>query len=151
VEAIALREFKHPEQMRVQERIAKSVTANPDRFIEKYIKLPNSFSGKYVCSDLFKEVFPEYNSSREARGFFNTVVHNSAAVLASEQFKRLTSQRASEGMVLMFLTGVSGAGKTTHFLAAQKELGDKFYAVFEGRDRNRRLQKFHYPSKLVSL
>jgi hypothetical protein len=133
METIAAREFKHPKQMMVQERIIKAVTADPDSFIEKYIKLPNSFSGKYVCADLFKEVFPEYNSSREARVFFNTVVHNSAAVLASEHFKRLTSQRAEHGMKIMFLTGVPGAGKTSYFLATQKELGDSFYAVFEGQ------------------
>jgi hypothetical protein len=54
-------------------------------------------------------------------------------VLASEQFKRLTSQRAGYGMAIMFLTGVPGAGKTSYFLAAQKQLGDSFYAVFEGQ------------------
>jgi hypothetical protein len=133
METIALREFTNPDQMRVQERIVKAVLANPDRFIEKYIKLPNSFGGKYVCADLFKEVFPEYNSSRETRGYFNTVVHNSAAVLASEQFRRLTDKKAEYGMKIMFLTGVPGAGKTSYFLAAQKQLGDSFYAVFEGQ------------------
>jgi hypothetical protein len=133
VETIVLREFKLSEQTRVQERIVKSVTANPDSYIEKYINLPNSFGGRYVCADLFKEVFPEYNSSREARGFYNTVVHNSAAVLASEHFRRLTSKRAEYGMKILFLTGVPGAGKTSYFLAAQKQLGDSFYAVFEGQ------------------
>jgi hypothetical protein len=119
--------------MKVQEKIVKSVTANPDYFIGKYIKLPNSFGGKYVCADLFKEVFPEYNSSRETRGYFNTVVHNSAAVLASEQFRRLADKKATESMTIMFLTGVPGAGKTTSFLVAQKEMGDTSYAVFEGQ------------------
>ncbi|MDR1160106.1 MAG: hypothetical protein LBK69_05715 [Syntrophomonadaceae bacterium] len=36
-------------------------------------------------------------------------------------------------MAIMFLTGVPGAGKTSYFLAAQKQLGDSFYAVFEGQ------------------
>ena len=77
-------------------------------------RFPQSFEGRYVCSDLFKETFPEFSASNEARGRYNNPLHNSAAVLASEQFRRRVRDASRpEQDTVIFLTGVPGAGKTT--------------------------------------
>ena len=89
LEPIRRNAYAQPDRSEVQERVAAAVESNPEIFIDRYSNDPRSFAGRYVCSDLFKETFPEYNASRETRDRFNAPVHNSAAVLASEQFRRV--------------------------------------------------------------
>ena len=89
----------------------------PSRSFRGISLIPQSFAGRYVCSDLFKETFPEFAASNEARGRYNNPLHNSAAVLASEQFRRMVQDPADPGRnTVIFLTGVPGAGKTTAVL-----------------------------------
>jgi hypothetical protein len=51
--------------------------------------MDQSLDGRYVSADLFKEAFEEYRVSKDSRNRYNTPVHNSAAVLASEYLRRL--------------------------------------------------------------
>ncbi len=98
------------EQAAMEEKFINRATEETESCIESYLRLPSSMNGHYISSDLFKEVFPEFIESMEARRKFATVVHNSAAVLANELFIRnARDERIKE---CVFLTGVPGAGKT---------------------------------------
>ena len=96
LESIRRREYPEADRNAVQEHVAKAVEADPEVFFARYRELPQSFDGRYVCSDLFKETFPEFSASNEARGRYNNPLHNSAAVLASEQFHGWCANRASQ-------------------------------------------------------
>jgi len=76
--------------------------------------MPDTFGGRYVCSDSFKETFPQYAASPDSRDRYNTPVHNAAAVLASEQYSRALLDGSDPARdTVLFLTGIPGAGKTS--------------------------------------
>ena len=132
-EEIRRNDYAEADRMRVQDEVARAVETNPDRFLAEYRAHPESFGGRYICADLFKETFPQYAQSKEARNRFNNPVHNSAAVLAAEQFRRTIADRSHpERDTLIFLTGSPGAGKTSTILNAG-ELAPNAKAVFEGQ------------------
>ncbi len=71
--------------------------------------------------------------SNEARGRYNNPLHNSAAVLASEQFRRRVQDASRpEQDTVIFLTGVPGAGKTTAILS-ENDLEANVRLVHEGQ------------------
>jgi hypothetical protein len=113
-----------------------SALAAPDRHIASYIQDARSFNGRYVCADLFKETFAIYASSKESKGRYNGAVHNSAAVLAAEQFRRmLADDLHPDRDKAIFLTGSPGAGKTSSILASG-ELDPDTRVIFEGQLSN---------------
>ena len=132
LEGIQRRPYPEADRNEVQERIASAIEADPEPFFSRYLADPQSFEGRYVCSDLFKETFPEFAASNEARGRYNNPLHNSAAVLASEQFWRMVQDPAyPERDAVIFLTGVPGAGKTTAVLD-NDELPAGVRLIYEG-------------------
>ncbi len=111
-----LKVFRHsyPEvdRMEAQERAADAVERDPEPFLGAYQKLPASHDGRYICSDLFKETFPEFAASPEGRARYNNPLHNSAAALAAEQLQRqIRKSEPAEQDTVIFLTGVPGAGR----------------------------------------
>lgn len=133
LEPIRRRGAQDPDRADVERRVIAAVEANPERFLAAYVRHPDSFGGRYVCSDLFKETFSEYAASKEARGRYNGVVHDSAAVLAAEQFRRIITDRSEPARdQAVFLTGIPGAGKTSSFLGAG-QLDPAARVVFEGQ------------------
>ena len=66
----------------------RAVEGDPERFLKRYVEHPESHDGRYISADLFKEMFDEFAQSKEARGRYNTPVHNAAAVLSAEQFRK---------------------------------------------------------------
>ena len=133
LEGIHRRPYPEADRNEVQERIASAIEADPEPFFANYLADPQSFEGRYVCSDLFKETFPEFSASNEARGRYNNPLHNSAAVLASEQFRRMVRDPAHpERDTVIFLTGVPGAGKTTAVLD-NAELPAGVRLIYEGQ------------------
>jgi hypothetical protein len=117
LEPIQRRVFPEPDRAEVQEIVARAVERDPDFFIERYRGLEQSFQGRYVCSDLFKETFEPYRVSRETRNRYNTPVHNAAAVLASEALRRLIAERDEpERDTVVLITGIPGAGKSSAVL-----------------------------------
>lgn len=133
LEPIRRRGAKDADRADVERRVIAAVEADPEHFLAAYVRHPESFGGRYVCSDLFKETFPEYTASREARGRYNGVVHDSAAVLAAEQFRRAIADRSEPARdQAVFLTGIPGAGKTSSFLGAG-QLDPAARVVFEGQ------------------
>lgn len=126
---IARRSFAEPDRSAAQEKAIADVTADPERFLRAYAEHKDSFGGRYVSADLFKEMLPVYSAAREARGRYNAPVHNAAAVLSAEQFNRTLAGAQPEGI---FLTGVPGSGKTTAALQGG-EIGTNLRFVFEGQ------------------
>ncbi len=136
LEPIVRRDFLQSDRAELQERIAKQVEREPETFLARYREDPRSFRGRYVNSDLMKETFEEYKESRETRNRYNTPVHNAAAVLASEQYRRVVSDDSEPGLNLaMYLTGVPGAGKTTYALRGG-QLPSNVRVLYEGQLAN---------------
>lgn len=134
MEGIVRRFYPEPDRNEVQESVAREVEADPESFFVRYAAHPQSFEGRYVCSDLFKETFPEFSASPAARARYNNPLHNTAAVLASEQFRRMVADPNAppEQDTVIFLTGVPGAGKTTAVLS-NDQLDPNVRVVYEGQ------------------
>ena len=133
LEGIKRRPYPEPDRNEVQERTASAIEGDPEPFFAQYAALPQSFEGRYVCSDLFKETFPEFSASPETRARYNNPLHNSAAVLASEQFRRMVEDASHpERDTVIFLTGVPGAGKTTTVLD-NDQLPSGVRVIYEGQ------------------
>src|SRR6476620_3049822 len=109
IEKIRRVNFEGEGRNEVQEEVAQAVEANPDEFIERFKVLPQSLGGRFISSDTFKETFEQYRESNESRNMFNSAVHNCAAVLASEQLRRVLQEKPEPGRDrVMLLTGVPG-------------------------------------------
>ena len=128
-------EYKEPDRSTVQEAVVRATQKDPQWFIEEYKRHPESFNGRYVAADLFKETFQEYAASKESRNRYNGPVHNSAAVLSAELFKQNIAKHAGSGKEVIFLTGMPGAGKTSSVLQGG-ELPPHVAMVFEGQMSN---------------
>jgi hypothetical protein len=143
LEPIRRREFSDPDRAEVQERVAHAVESGADSFLDRYARLEQSLGGRYISADLFKETFEPYNRSKETRNRYNTPVHNAAAVLASEQLRRVLAQPAEPGRdAVVLLTGIPGAGKTSAVLEhaeAAGELPRHAHAVYEGQMADRKV------------
>ena len=124
------RDFAAPERAAVQEEVIQSVKRNPEQFFERYQEVEQSYGGRFVNSDLFKETIPQYAASKESRFLYNAPVHNTAAVLAAEQLKRVLAQEKEPGKDAVYLvTGVPGAGKSTSL----QQVPSDAHAVYEGQ------------------
>lgn len=132
IEPIRRLPFNDSDRGGVQDDAIKAVEADPDALIAAYIADPKSHSGRYIAADLFKEHFPAFNESKDSRNRYNTPVHNSAAVLSAELFRRRLAADEPERDTVIFLTGVPGAGKTSSVLAGG-QLPDDCRLVFEGQ------------------
>jgi hypothetical protein len=136
LEPIHRRHFAQSDRAELQERVAVQVERDPETFLSRYLADPRSFGGRYVNSDLIKETFPEYSASPAARNRYNSPVHNAAAVLASEQFRRTVGDTADPRRTrALFLTGIPGAGKTTYVLRGG-ELPPDVRVLYEGQLAN---------------
>jgi hypothetical protein len=113
LEPIRPRKFEEADRAAVQDRAIAAVMADPEKLLAGYCADPRSFGGRYVNSDLMKEQFSDYAASPAARGRYDLAVHNPAAVLASEQFRRaIADTRDPSRTDAVFLTGMPGAGKS---------------------------------------
>ena len=108
-----------------------------ERLLKEYNKLSDSRNGRYVASDLFKELFPEFNQSKESRNYLNAVVHNSAAALSNAKFNEvLNRQDLKNKDTVVFLTGIPGAGKTTQISNFDITNNSNVKMIFEGQLSN---------------
>jgi hypothetical protein len=128
--------FSQADRQQVQDNAIAAVAADPERFIDAYKLDARSFGGRYVAADLFKEMFPAFSASKEARNRYNTPVHNTAAVLSAELFSKNLAAPAEPGRdSVYFLTGSPGAGKTSMVLT-QNVMPDNAHMIFEGQLSN---------------
>ncbi len=139
LEEIVRRQFAEPDRALVQDQVIAMVQADLEGLLEAYAGLPGSFGGRYVNSDMAKELFRAYAESRETRGRYDAAVHNAAAVLAAEQFRRQIVDLSDPDRIgALFLTGMPGAGKSTALMTGYRSLGSEQFApgqrvVFEGQ------------------
>ena len=133
LDPIQRRPISDPLRAEFQERVARAVETDPEPFLASYQAHPDTHGGRYVAADMMKEVFPEFSASREGRTAYNIPLHNSAAVLASEQFRRAVADTSHpERDTAIFLTGVPGAGKTSAILD-NNQLQRNVRVVYEGQ------------------
>ena len=105
MEAITTRGFTDPVRIEAEARAIERATKQTDQVLREYAARPDTFGGRYVCADSFKELMPGFAQSRESRSALNGAVHNAAAVLASEQFRRLVDAGPAPGRdTVVFLT-----------------------------------------------
>ncbi len=114
LETIEPRSFASLLRQEVHDQACWEAAHDVERLLRDYALLPETNGGRYISADAFKELFPAYAASRAGRNVFNAPVHNAAAVLAAEQFRRLLAAPDSRRHVL-FVTGIPGAGKTAAF------------------------------------
>ncbi|MDR1910823.1 MAG: hypothetical protein LBQ52_00545 [Helicobacteraceae bacterium] len=86
--------FAENDRQKVEDEVIFADQNDPEKFIQRYIDDPRSFDGNYIYADLFKEQFDQYRESKESRNRYNSPAHNAAAVLASEQYRRVTANRS---------------------------------------------------------
>ena len=103
IEPIIRRKFSQQDRAAVQEKVSRAVEADPERFLAAYRLDSRSFQGRYVNSDLMKEMFPEYSESKEHRNRYNLPVHNDAAVLAAAQFRAAIADDSIPGRIAIHI------------------------------------------------
>jgi hypothetical protein len=119
----------------VEDATIDAVQSDPDGFLCSYRSDERSLGGRYISTDLFKEMFQLFKESNENRYRYNTLVHNSASVLASLLFRRMLADVSESNVetqrdVVIFLTGIPGSGKTSSVLHADQLMGSSL-AVYE--------------------
>lgn len=129
-------EFADKEIQRVQETVMLTAFKDKDKIIKDYALHEKTFEGRYIASDMMKEMFSQYSQSQETRNKHNNAVHNTAAALAAKHFNDMLDKPIENGRdTVVFLTGGPGAGKTTTVLN-KGQLKDNVAVVFEGQLAN---------------
>ena len=142
LEIIKRRGFAQKDRADVEASVAAAVETDPEQFLRAYLGDHRSFGGRYIAADLFKETFAQYRQSKDSRNRYNTPVHNAAAVLAAEQFRRMLSDKNQPDRdLVVFLTGIPGAGKTSSVLLSATEMPSRYRVVFEGQLSNLKTTK----------
>lgn len=132
LEPIRAIEPDEPDRAQVERSAIHAAQSNSEKLLAQYRAMPDSSNGRYVSADLMKEVFQDYGKSRQARGRYNNVVHNSAAVLASAQYRVAVADRHNlDRDEAYFITGVPGAGKTSAVMAAG--IPERARVLYEGQ------------------
>ncbi|ENV52027.1 hypothetical protein L292_3176 [Acinetobacter junii CIP 107470 = MTCC 11364] len=124
-----------PEKLAVQQKVIAQVLANPQAVIDQYVSHERTFQGRYICSDMFKEMFEDFNASPWHRNKFNNAVHNTAATLAAEHFRQMVEKPTIGQPDVMFVTGIPGAGKTST-VVSNNEIDSKLKFIYEGQLAN---------------
>jgi hypothetical protein len=119
--------------MAAQEEATRAVEADPAPFFTRFTALPQSFGGRFISADTFKETFDAYRGSPAHRQRYTAPLHNASAVLADAWLRHALRQPRAPGRdAVVLITGVPGAGKTASVLAAG-QLPPGAHAVYEGQ------------------
>jgi hypothetical protein len=131
METVTRRGFVDPGKIAAEEAAINVAQKHTDAALKAYAERSDTFEGRYVSADTFKELMPGFADSPQSRSEMNGAVHNAAAVLASEQFGRLVEQGPQpEKNHVVFVTGIPGAGKSSSVAGA---FGDSAAIVYEGQ------------------
>lgn len=125
-----------PASKEVQDRVMALAKQHPQELIKIYTEMSSTFNGRYIASDMMKEVFDDFNQSPAHRNQFNNAVHNSAATLSALHFEQMINEPVTDGRdTVVFLTGCPGAGKTSSVMNSNT-LKQNVGIVFEGQLAN---------------
>jgi len=131
MEKITVRGFTDPVKIEAEAKAIERATQHTEQVLSEYARRSETFGGRYVCADSFKELMPGFAQSRESRSALNGAVHNAAAVLSSEQFRRLVNKGPEPDRdTVVFVTGIPGAGKSSTVAGAVQ---GSAAIVFEGQ------------------
>lgn len=121
------------EQQEVEAAVRRRLQDQLDEFVEAYKTLSGTQGGKYISSDLAKELFEEYQRNRT---LMTRAVHNTSSALAEEVYRRLVREQGSNSVAdVALVTGPPGAGKTTAFQRLSVESAVKYECNMSDRDR----------------
>ena len=131
MEPIQTRGFTDPAKRAAEAAAIALAERHTEQVLREYAARADTHGGRYVCADTFKELLPGYGASCESRNALNGAVHNAAAVLSSEQFRRLVEQGPGPSRdMVVFVTGIPGAGKSSSIVGA---IQGTAAVVFEGQ------------------
>lgn len=118
-----------PEQRAVEESAARMVIEDLDGTIARYGKLDGAYGGRYLNTDLARELVPEYAASKASRALHSASVHEPMSFLVKKMYeRRLAMPRdPKRNFEVFFTAGGTGSGKTT---------GLKTYAALYKRAMN---------------
>jgi len=106
--------YAQGDRQKVHAEVTAEVLNNPEKYLSQYSADDRTHDGHVVSADLMKEMFSQYAGGPEVKARFNDPVHSPAQALADEQFSRvLADATSSNADQALFLTGVSGSGKST--------------------------------------
>jgi len=107
--------------MAVQEAAACAVETDFSPFFSRFVALPQSLGGRFINADTFKETFDAYRGNPVHRQRYAAPLHNASAALANAWLRCVLCQpHTPRRDVVLFITGISGAGKTACVLAAAR-------------------------------
>ena len=132
MDEIKRRGFADPELVAVESAAIELATNRTDAVLAAYARREDTFGGRYVAADTMKELMPRFAESAQSRSRFNGAVHNAAAVLSAEQYRRLIVAGPRDGRdKVYFVTGIPGAGKSSSiaFYGQRQDVA----VVFEGQ------------------
>lgn len=134
---IILKDFKHDAVLeKVQKNAVWLAQNQTQELINAYKRMDSTFQGRYIASDMMKEVFKDYRQSPAHRNQYNNAVHNSAAALAAKHFEQMLEESSVDGKKrVVFLTGSPGAGKTSAVIN-NGQLDEDIKVIFEGQLAN---------------
>lgn len=96
----------------VETRFATKVSTQYDEAKREYAALEDTQGGKFLSVDDARDLSPDYNASKDTRGEFAVAVHEPASWFIKQLYaEKLATLK--EGEQVMFLSGGTGAGKTT--------------------------------------
>ena len=131
MESINKRGFTDPAKVKAEAAAIELAEKHTEVVLADYAARRDTFGGRYVCADTFKELMPGFAHSRASRNELNGAVHNAAAVLSSEQFRRVVDRGPQPGRdTAVFVTGIPGAGKSSTVASALEGTAG---VVFEGQ------------------
>lgn len=132
MDEIKRRGFADPELVAVESAAIELATRRTDDVLVAYAQRADTFGGRYVAADTMKELMPRFAASAQSRSRFNGAVHNAAAVLSAEQYRRLIEAGPRDGRdKVYFVTGIPGAGKSSSIAFYGRE--PDVAVVFEGQ------------------
>lgn len=131
MDEIQSRNFQNPELQQAEREAMRAASERTSEILQQYASRPDTFNGRYVAADTMKELLPGYAQSPESRNSLNGAVHNSAAVLSAEQYRRIVDAGPKgDNNTAVFITGIPGAGKSS---AVSLSVGRNAAVVFEGQ------------------
>jgi hypothetical protein len=115
---ISLDDSLKGQDAQIQSRFAKQIERDPDKAVSDYSKIPESMGGKFVSTDIARELSPDYNKDRTR----SSAVQEPASAVAKAMFERNLTRPLKKNEVpgVIMTGGGTGAGKTTGLQAAIK-------------------------------
>jgi Mn-dependent DtxR family transcriptional regulator len=126
-----------PAQSKIQAEVNRRVEADPEWYVQEYIRRNSKNGTIELNADEARELFPEYAETLQTRSANAPAVHEASSWIVKQAFQR-TLAAIRDGKVpddkakgVLFMAGAPGSGKTTASRQVP-HLVDKAFAIFDG-------------------